>query len=93
MRAYRKLAIVVILIVSAVLTPPDIMSQILIAMPLVFLYEISIYVSAFMLRKERKRELAALKALEAREAAAERQALKEKEREEEQVPLDQRLLD
>lgn len=45
MKRYRRHAIVVILIVSAIITPPDIISQILIALPLTFLYEISIIVS------------------------------------------------
>jgi len=45
MRKYRKYAIVVILIISAVLTPPDVMSQILMSVPLLILYEFSIFVS------------------------------------------------
>ena len=56
MRKYRKHAIVVILIVAGVITPsPDITSQLLVAFPLYILYEISIFVSAFeMKRKERE---------------------------------------
>ena len=45
MKTYRKHAIVVILIVSAIITPPDVISQILIALPLTLLYEVSIGVS------------------------------------------------
>ncbi len=46
MRTYRKHAIVVILIVAAFITPsPDITSQMLVATPLFFLYEISILVA------------------------------------------------
>ena len=45
MRAYRKHAYIVILILSAVITPPDISSQILISIPIFLLYEISIYIS------------------------------------------------
>lgn len=45
MKAYRRHSIVVILIISAVITPPDIISQLLIAMPLLVLYEISILIS------------------------------------------------
>ena len=45
MKTYRRHAIVVILIVSAIITPPDVISQILIALPLMLLYEISIVVS------------------------------------------------
>jgi sec-independent protein translocase protein TatC len=45
MKVYRKHSIIVILIVSAIITPPDVISQLLISMPLFLLYEISIYVS------------------------------------------------
>ncbi len=51
MRQYRKHAIVVILILSAVLTPPDLMSQMLIGFPLYLLYELSIRISTRVLRK------------------------------------------
>lgn len=54
MRAYRKHAIVVILIISAIITPPEVISQILIALPLLVLYEISIFLSALVLRRKRK---------------------------------------
>lgn len=53
MRQYRKHALVVILIVAAIITPsPDITSQLLVAFPLYFLYEISIFVSAYVLKKK-----------------------------------------
>jgi sec-independent protein translocase protein TatC len=45
MRKYRKHAIVVTLILSAIITPPDISSQILMAIPLLILYEFSIFVA------------------------------------------------
>ena len=51
MHTYRKHAIVVNLIVAAFITPsPDITSQMLVAVPLFLLYEISIWVSAFVER-------------------------------------------
>jgi sec-independent protein translocase protein TatC len=56
MRAYRRHAVVVILIVSAVITPPEVISQILIALPLFILYEISIFISRIVLNR-RKKEL------------------------------------
>lgn len=43
LRTYRKHAVVVVLIVSAVITPPDFFSQIVVAIPILLLYEISIY--------------------------------------------------
>jgi sec-independent protein translocase protein TatC len=52
LKDYRKHSIVVILIVAAVITPsPDMISQILVAIPLYFLYEISILVSQRIHRK------------------------------------------
>jgi sec-independent protein translocase protein TatC len=52
MRKYRKHAIIIILIIAAVITPsPDVTSQILVALPLYFLYELSIFVSRYTLTK------------------------------------------
>ncbi|NLP36669.1 MAG: hypothetical protein GX357_03350 [Firmicutes bacterium] len=42
LRKNRKFAILIITIVAAILTPPDVISQILMAIPLVFLYEAGI---------------------------------------------------
>ncbi|MCE2936720.1 MAG: twin-arginine translocase subunit TatC [Cyclobacteriaceae bacterium] len=62
MRTYRKHAIIVILIIGAIVTPPDPLSQVLISLPLVILYEISIFISAYVVRQNRKREEEELKA-------------------------------
>lgn len=52
MRKYRKHSIVAILIVAAVLTPgTDPLAQVLLAIPLVLLYEISIFVSKYSQKK------------------------------------------
>jgi sec-independent protein translocase protein TatC len=53
LRKSRKYMIVGIFGLAAVLTPPDLISQVLLAVPLLILYEISIWVSTLM---ERKRE-------------------------------------
>ncbi|MGB4284338.1 MAG: twin-arginine translocase subunit TatC, partial [Bacteroidales bacterium] len=53
MRKYRKVMIVVTFIVAAIITPPDMFSQIMVAIPLLILYEISIYV-ATLAAKNRK---------------------------------------
>ena len=55
MRKYRKHAIVVILIVAAVITPPDVFSQVLVTLPLLVLYEVSIFITARVI-KNRKAE-------------------------------------
>lgn len=59
MRQYRKHAIVVILILAAVITPPDVVTQILIGIPVVALYELSIFIAA-RADKKREKELAKL---------------------------------
>ncbi len=50
MRQYRRHAIVVIFIGAAILTPPDIMTQVLLAIPLLLLYELSIWISGVVVR-------------------------------------------
>lgn len=52
MKKYRKHAIILILIIAAILTPPDIFSQIILALPLYFLYEYSIWISAKVLKNK-----------------------------------------
>ncbi len=49
----RRHAIILMLIVSAILTPPDVISQLLMAVPLIVLYEISIITSRFIDRHNR----------------------------------------
>jgi sec-independent protein translocase protein TatC len=58
MRKYRKFAIVIVLILSAIITPPDIASQIIVAIPVVILYEISIYISRAIIKKQKKKAAA-----------------------------------
>lgn len=51
----RKYAILVIFIIAAIITPPDVVSQVMIALPMLLLYELSIWVSkAVCRRKEEK---------------------------------------
>lgn len=54
LRKYRKFALVIVLILSAIITPPDIASQIIVSVPIVILYEISIYISRAVIRKQEK---------------------------------------
>jgi len=51
MRRFRKHSMVGALILSAIITPPDIMSQILVSLPLLILYEISIKICSFVIKK------------------------------------------
>lgn len=54
LRKYRKISIVIVLILSAVITPPDVASQIIVAIPIMILYEVSIYISAAVINKQNK---------------------------------------
>lgn len=52
MRKYRKHAVVVILIVGAVITPsPDVTSQMVVAVPMYLLYEVSVFISVWTMKK------------------------------------------
>jgi sec-independent protein translocase protein TatC len=57
LRKYRKYGIVIILIVAAIVTPPDIVSQIIVSIPMLLIYEVSIFISAIV-EKRRLKELA-----------------------------------
>lgn len=54
LRKARKFAILCCFVISAILTPPDVVSQLLMAGPLMLLYEISIYVAQFFGRREKR---------------------------------------
>ena len=58
MRIYRRHAIVGAMILAAFLTPPDPVSQIMIALPLIVLYQFSIFLSKIA-QKQRKKDLEA----------------------------------
>lgn len=59
LRKYRRTAIVLLAIGSAVFTPPDPFSMMAMLLPLVFMYELSIWASVIILRKRRQAETAA----------------------------------
>ncbi|MCK8604318.1 twin-arginine translocase subunit TatC [Desulfoferrobacter suflitae] len=56
MRKQRKYAILLIFISAAVLTPPDVVSQLLMALPLLVLYEISVWIVAIFGKKGKAEE-------------------------------------
>jgi len=64
----RKYAVVIAFVVAAVLTPPDPVSQIGLALPTILLYEISIY-SARLIERNRKKAKDAEEAAEAQSDA------------------------
>jgi len=52
LKKYRKHAIVIVLVMSALITPPDVVSQIMVAIPIMILYESGIYVSRMVIRRK-----------------------------------------
>ena len=51
LRSVRKYAIVIIVIVAGVITPPDVISQVIVSFPLLILYEVSIWLSARVVKE------------------------------------------
>lgn len=56
LRKYRKFALVIVLILAAIITPPDLASQIIVAVPILLLYQISIYISKVVVRNQKRKE-------------------------------------
>tara|TARA_Y100001936_G_scaffold180779_1_gene177715 strand:+ start:122 stop:928 length:807 start_codon:yes stop_codon:yes gene_type:complete len=51
---YRKYALVLVLILAAIITPPDVASQIIVAIPIVVLYQVSIFISRIVVKNQNK---------------------------------------
>lgn len=56
LKKYRKYAYFILLIVGALVTPPDVVLQIVVAVPLMLLYEVSIHLSTVVYRKKLRKE-------------------------------------
>lgn len=56
MKAGRKAVIVVIFFVAAVITPPDVVSQVMVAIPMIVLYEFSIVLCSMCEKLKRKKK-------------------------------------
>lgn len=52
LKKYRKFAIVIIFMLAAVITPPDVASQVIVSIPILILYELSIFISRIVIRKQ-----------------------------------------
>ncbi len=55
MKKYRKFALVFVLILSAIITPPDLASQIIVAIPILILYQVSIFISKIVVRGQKRK--------------------------------------
>ncbi len=60
LRKYRKHTLVAVLILAAIITPPDVFSQVLVAFPVLILYEVSIKISARVQRLNAGAEVSVL---------------------------------
>lgn len=58
MKKYRRHSLIVILALSAIITPPDVFSQIMVALPLIVLYEVGIGISKRIIREREAKEKA-----------------------------------
>ncbi len=54
LRKYRKHSILIIVVVTSIITPPDMLSTIICSIPLIFLYEISIFLCVKVEKKKQK---------------------------------------
>lgn len=54
LRKYWKYAVVIILIIAAIVTPPDVVSQTIVAIPMLLIYEISIWISKIVANKKKE---------------------------------------
>ncbi len=55
-KRYRKMVILGIFVVAAILTPPDVVSQSMMALPMIILYEFSIVIATIIYRKKKIEE-------------------------------------
>jgi sec-independent protein translocase protein TatC len=57
LKKYRKHAIIIMLVLAGMITPPDMLSQVIVTLPLILLYEISIVLAKKVEREDAKAEL------------------------------------
>jgi sec-independent protein translocase protein TatC len=55
LRKYRRHSYVILLIIAAIITPPDVLSQMIVSIPLIILFEVSIFISARVEKARKKR--------------------------------------
>jgi len=55
LKKYRKYALVLVLILSAIITPPDIASQVIVSIPVLILYELSILIAKRVVKVQQKK--------------------------------------
>lgn len=56
LRKYRRYAVVIVLIVAAIVTPPDVVSQTIVAIPMLIIFELSVIISSIVYKIKIKNE-------------------------------------
>jgi len=56
LKKYRRHSLVVILALSAIITPPDVFSQVMVSLPLIILYEVGIAISRRIIRRREEED-------------------------------------
>lgn len=56
LKKQRKINVVIVLVISGIITPPDVASQIIVAIPIIVLYEISIFISKMVVKRDKKKK-------------------------------------
>lgn len=56
LRKYRRYAIVIVLIVAAIVTPPDVVSQTIVAVPMLIIFELSVILSSIVYKRKIRNE-------------------------------------
>jgi sec-independent protein translocase protein TatC len=56
LRKYRRYAIVIVLIVAAIVTPPDVVSQTIVAIPMLIIFELSVIISSIVYKRKIRNE-------------------------------------
>ncbi|WP_290840192.1 twin-arginine translocase subunit TatC [Flavobacterium sp.] len=56
LRKYRRWAIVLVLVVAAIVTPPDVVSQVIVSIPMLIIYEVSIFIAGHVVKNKLKQE-------------------------------------
>lgn len=77
LKTYRRYSIVLVLVLAAIVTPPDVVSQIIVAIPLLLLYEISVIISSVVYKNRLAKEAA--EELEKKRTSQSSEALENKE--------------
>jgi sec-independent protein translocase protein TatC len=81
LKKYRRHSLIVIVTLSAIITPPDVFSQVLVALPLMVLYEVGIAISRRIMKQQEAEEAARNKPKKTKKKSASEEPSTEKDKE------------